>query len=34
MNMKVYVIFLLNMLMKIKINLFYKDAHKNKSKVF
>ena len=34
MNMKVYVIFLLNMLMKIKMNLFYKLEHKNKIKLF
>ena len=31
-NMKVYVIFLLNMLMKTKINLFDKPEHKNKNK--
>ena len=29
MNMKVYVMFLLNMLMKIKMNLFYKYEYKN-----
>ena len=34
MNMKIYVIFLLNMLMKIKTNLFYKYEHKNKIKFF
>ena len=34
MNMKVYVIFLLNMLTKIKINLFYKHEYKNKIKLF
>ena len=32
--MKVYVIFLLNMLMKIKMNLFYKHEYKNKIKLF
>ena len=34
MNMKVYVIFLLNILMKIKMNLFYKYEYKNKIKLF
>ena len=34
MNMKVYVIFLLNMLMKTKTNLFYKHEYKNKIKFF
>ena len=34
MNMKVYVIILLNMLMKIKTNLFYKLDYKNKIKRF
>ena len=34
MNMKVYVRFLLNMLMKQKMNLFYKCEHKNKIKIF
>ena len=33
-NMKVYVIFLLNMLMKTKMNLFYKYEYKNKIKFF
>ena len=33
-NMKVYVIFLLIMLMNIKTNLFYKHEHKNKIKLF
>ena len=33
-NMKVYVIFLLNMLTKIKLNLFYKYECKNKIKLF
>ena len=32
--MKVYVMFLVNMLMKIKMNLFYKYEHKNKIKLF
>ena len=34
MSMKVYVIFLLNMLMKLKTNLFYKHGYKNKIKIF
>ena len=34
MNMKVFVIFLLNILMKIRMNLFYKHEHKNKIKPF
>ena len=34
MNMKVFVIFLLNMLTKIKMNLFYKHEYKNKIKLF
>ena len=34
MNMNLYVIFLLNILMKIKINLFYKHEYKNKIKRF
>ena len=34
MNMKVYVIFLLNMLMKTKMNFFYKHEYKNKIKLF
>ena len=34
MNMKVFVIFLLNMLMKIKMDLFYKNEYKNKIKLF
>ena len=34
MNMKVFVIFLLNMLMKIKTYLFYKYEYKNKIKLF
>ena len=34
MNMRVYVIFLLNMLMKTKMNLFYKHEYKNKIKFF
>ena len=34
MNMKVFVIFLLNILMKIKMNVFYKYEHKNKIKLF
>ena len=34
MNMKVYVIFLLNTLAKIKMNLFYKYEYKNKIKLF
>ena len=33
-NMKVYVLFLLNILMKIKTNLFYKHEYKNKIKLF
>ena len=33
-NMKVYVIFLLDMLMKTKTNLFYKHEYKNKTKFF
>ena len=32
--MKVYVIFLLNMLMEIKKNLFYKHEYKNKTNFF
>ena len=32
--MKVYVIFLLNMLMKTKMNLFYKHEYENKMKLF
>ena len=32
MNMRVYVIFLLNMLMEVKMNLFYKYEYKNKIK--
>ena len=32
--MKVYVIILLNMLMKTKMNVFYKHEHKNKIKLF
>ena len=31
MNKRVYVIFLLNMLTKVKMNLFYKYEHKNKT---
>ena len=34
MNMKVYVIFLLNMLMKQKMNLFYKYEYKEKINFF
>ena len=34
MNMKVYVKFLLNMLMKTRMNLFYKHEYKNKTKLF
>ena len=34
MNMKVYVKFLLNMLMKTKMSLFYKLEYKNKIKLF
>ena len=34
MNMKVYLIFLLNMLMKQKMNFFYKHEHENKIKFF
>ena len=34
MNMKVYVIFLLNILMETKMNLFYKCEYKNKIKLF
>ena len=34
MNMKVYVIFLLNMLMKMLMNFFYKHEYKNKIKLF
>ena len=34
MNIKSYVIFLLNMLMKTKMNLFYKYEYKNKIKPF
>ena len=34
MNMIVYVVFLLNMLMKIKMNLFYKHEYKNKINFF
>ena len=34
MNMKVFVIFLLNMLMKTKMNLFYKYEYKNKINFF
>ena len=34
MNMKVFVVFLLNMLMKTKMNLFYKYDYKNKIKLF
>ena len=33
-NMKAHVVFLLNMLMKIKMNLFYKHEYKNKCKLF
>ena len=33
-NMKVFIIFLLNILMKTKMNLFYKHEHKNKIKLF
>ena len=33
-NMIVYVMFLLNMLMKTKMNLFYKHEYKNKIKLF
>ena len=33
-NMKVFVKFLLNILMKIKMNLFYKHEYKNKIKLF
>ena len=33
-NMKVYVIFLLNMQTKQKMNLFYKPEYKNKNKLF
>ena len=32
--MKVFVLFLLNMLMKIKMNLFYKHEDKSKIKIF
>ena len=32
--MKVYVLFLLDMLMKIEMNLFYKHEYKNKIKLF
>ena len=32
-NMKVYVIFLLNKMMKTKMNLFYKNEYKNKIKL-
>ena len=32
--MEVSVIFLLNMLMKTKMNLFYKNEHKNEIKIF
>ena len=34
MNMKVYVIFSLNLLMKITMNLFYKHEYKNRIKTF
>ena len=34
MNMKVYVVFLINMLVKTRINLFYKYEYKNKNKLF
>ena len=34
MNMKVYVIFLLGMLMKIRMNFFHNDEYKNKIKLF
>ena len=34
MNMNLFEIFLLNMLMKTKMNLFYKHEHKNKFKLF
>ena len=34
MDMKIYVIFLVNMLTKTKMNLFYKDECKNKIKLF
>ena len=34
MNMKVFVIFLLNLLTKMKMDLFYKHEHKNKFKLF
>ena len=34
MNMKVFVIFLLNILVKTKMNLFYKYEYKNKFKLF
>ena len=34
MKMKVYVIFLLNILLKIKMNLFYKHEYKNKKNFF
>ena len=33
-NMKVFAIFLLDMLMKIKMNLYYKLEYKNKIKLF
>ena len=33
-NMKVYVMFLLKMLMKIRMNVFYKFEYKGKSKLF
>ena len=34
MNMKIFVTFLLNTLMKLKTNLFYKHENKNKIKLF
>ena len=34
MNMKIFVIFLLNTLMKTKMDLFYKHEYKNKIKLF
>ena len=34
MNMKVFEVFLLKILMKTKLNLFYKHEHKNKIKLF
>ena len=34
MNIKVFVTFLLNMLMRTKMNLFYKHEYKNKIKLF